>query len=400
MPRLGETMEEGVVVQWLVAEGAAYGRGDAILEIETDKTVAEVPALSEGRLLRILAQPGERLAVGAPIAEVEGEVESADPAPTNRAAVKDAPVVAAPTVTRSDDRLRATPLARRVARERGIRLDGLIGTGRRGRIERADVERAGAQNVSSGWIDTPKGRIALEVEGQQGQTILLIHGFAGDRTAWAATASTLRRSGNRVATFDLPGHGETEVEAPDMAVLSDAALIVADSLPGPLVIVGHSLGAAVAVALAEQLGSRISRLLLLTPAGCGSQIGAEFVHGMAQASTVGKIAHLLRFLGPKGGALSDAALTQMAKQMGRGRLLALAKAVASPEGRQKIDLLRQLAKLPETVPVRAAFGTEDRVVSANDAMNMPSRVAVHFLPTGHMPQWDAPRDVVDLILKG
>jgi pyruvate/2-oxoglutarate dehydrogenase complex dihydrolipoamide acyltransferase (E2) component len=51
MPRLGETMDEGTVIRWLVAPGAAYVRGDALLEIETDKTVAEVPALSDGRMV-------------------------------------------------------------------------------------------------------------------------------------------------------------------------------------------------------------------------------------------------------------------------------------------------------------------------------------------------------------
>ena len=81
MPKLGETMDEGTITGWLVAEGAAYSRGDAILEVETDKTVAEVPALHEGRLLRILAGPGESLPVGAPIAEVEGRVEPAGTAP-------------------------------------------------------------------------------------------------------------------------------------------------------------------------------------------------------------------------------------------------------------------------------------------------------------------------------
>lgn len=402
MPRLGETMEEGIIGQWLVAEGAAYARGDAILEIETDKTAAEVPALSAGRLLRILAQPGARIAVGQPIAEVDGEVEAvavvATPAPAPEP--KAAQVVAKPAPSLGDGRLRATPLARRVVRQKGIALHSLTGTGRRGRIERADVDRAGASIVGAGWLDTPAGRIAYEVEGTAGWTYLLIHGFAGDRTAWAATASALRRAGHRTAVFDMPGHGETAAEAADLAALTDAAAALAAHLPGPLVLVGHSLGAAVAVALAARLGAKIAGLVLLTPAGAGPQIGAEFVHGMAGATTLGEVGHLLRLLGPKGGALSDAVLAQMAGQMARGRLKALAGALASNEGRQRIDLIRALQALPEALPIRAVFGTEDRIVAPTDALNLPARVAVHFLPTGHMPQWDAPRDVVDLILKG
>lgn len=387
MPRLGETMEEGVIVQWLVAEGASYGRGDAILEIETDKTVAEVPALYEGRLIRILAQPGERITVGHPIAEVDGQVEVVVVAvPVAAPAAIAAPTV--PVAHRGDGRLRATPLARRIARQKGVALETLQGSGRRGRIERADVERAGSAAPG------------VEVEGTGGRLHLLIHGFAGDRTAWAVTAAALRRAGHRTAVFDLPGHGNNDAPAPDLTALTEAALAVANTLPGPLVLVGHSMGAAVAVALAARLGAKVSGLVLLTPAGCGPQIGSEFVHGMAGATTAGEVGHLLRLLGPKGGALSDTVLAQMAAQMARGRLKPLASALASAEGRQRVNLIRSLEALPEALPIRALFGTADRVVSPTDALTLPPRVAVHFLPTGHMPQWDAPREVVELILKG
>ena len=71
MPRLGETMEEGKVVGWLVAPGDSFRRGDPILEIETDKTIAEFPALGDGRLDEILASAGDTLEVGAPIARID-----------------------------------------------------------------------------------------------------------------------------------------------------------------------------------------------------------------------------------------------------------------------------------------------------------------------------------------
>ena len=411
MPRLGETMDEAVIVQWLVAEGARYGRGDAILEIETDKTVAEVPALHEGRLLRILAQSGQRIAVGEPIAEVEGPVEAGPteaapgrdmtaPVPTPAAVPTPTPAlpVVAPPVPAAAGGVRATPLARRLARQRGIALESVQGTGRRGRIERADVERADAKR--GGPVPSDVLPAGVEVEGVGGRMHLLIHGFAGDRTAWAATASALRRAGHRTAVFDLPGHGGNDAPAPDLAALTEAALAVALGLPGPLVLVGHSMGAAVAVALAARLGDKIRGLVLLTPVGCGPEIDADFVHGMAGATTTGEVGHLLRLLGPKGGAISDAALAQMAAELARGRLKPLAESLASSGGRQRIDLIRPLEALPATLPVTALFGTLDRVVRASDALNLPPDVAAHFLPTGHMPQWDAPQKVVELILKG
>jgi pyruvate dehydrogenase E2 component (dihydrolipoamide acetyltransferase) len=401
MPRLGETMEEGTIIGWLVDPGRAFRRGEPILEIETDKTVVEYPALDDGVLDEVIAGPGERIAVGAPIARVSTG-EAAERSGEGRA--EPDPPVAAPAgalqpAAGGGGRCRATPPARRLARQKGLPLEELRGSGRRGRIERIDVERA-AGPVGACVTLAPAADIAVEVAGSGSPTCLLIHGFAGDRSVWAATASALQRAGYRTAALDLPGHGETAAEAPDLPGLVDAAAAVAQGLSGRLLLVGHSLGAAVATALAARLGDRVGGLVLLAPAGCGPRIGAEFVHGMARATTPGEVGHLLRLLGPKGGSLSDTALAQIAAQMARGRLAALAGALASPEGRQRIDLIRPLMALPEGLPVRAIFGTEDRIVPAADALNLPSRVAVHFLRCGHMPQWDAPQEVAALIQKG
>lgn len=415
MPRLGETMEEGVIVGWLVEPGQQFRRGDAILELETDKTVVEYPALGDGRLDETLVSVGDRVPVGAPIARAAvlsaedwaaALPDSAEPATPKEQvpAEADAPSdsAATPAPERStDDRLRATPTARRLARQQGVALETLHGSGRRGRIERADVESAagaaGPAPADLRWLDTPAGRLAYAQAGSTGPVHLLVHGFAGDRTAWANLASGLARSGKRVVMPDLPGHGATAIEATDVDGLAAAVTALAESLPGPLVLVGHSLGAAAAVHAARRLGDRVARLVLLTPAGCGPKIGADFVHGMAAAETTGEVSHLLRLLGPRGGQLSDAALAAMAREMGRGRLRTLATAVATADGRQRIDLLRPLAELAERIPVRAVFGLDDHIVSPTDALNLPPRVAAHFLPSGHMPQWDAPREVAALI---
>src|SRR5690606_27658591 len=161
-------------------------------------------------------------------------------------------------------------------------------------------------------------------------------------------------------------------------------------------LVGHSLGAAVAIEVARALGGRAASLTLIAPTGAGREISRDFIHGMAEATTAAEIAHLLDFLGPKAGGLSDAALARMAALAARGRLKALAEAVAGPAG-QRIDILRPLAALPEALPVRTLIGTEDRVIPPHHAFNMPARVAVHFVRAGHMPQWDAPGETLDLL---
>lgn len=388
MPRLGETMTEGVIIRWLVAEGAAYARGQAILEIETDKTAAEVPALSDGKLIKILAAEGTRQPVGAPIAEVIGEVEAPVRAPAVSVAAPPAPSPKVPASVSSGGRRRATPLARRIAREAGIALDGIQGSGRRGRIERRDVEQSRPGLVA--------GRIAFDKLGDKGETFLLIHGFAGDRSSWVATASGIARAGHTAIVPDLPSHGASEAEAQGLDELVEALSTFAAGLPGRLHLVGHSLGGAVATGLATRLGPKAASLTLIAPAGIGREIDGSFILGMAEATTAGEVAHLLRLLGPKADGLSDQALAETAAQLARGRLKALAQALVGPQG-QKIDIVRQLVKLAEAMPVRALIGTEDRVIPAAQAFNLPPAVAVHFLSAGHMPHWDLPRESISLI---
>ena len=329
MPRLGETMDEAVIVQWLVAEGARYGRGDAILEIETDKTVAEVPALHEGRLLRILAQSGQRIAVGQPTAEVEGPVEEG---PTEAAPGRD---MAAPALNPPLSQPRLLPC--RLSRPgpsscgRGPR-DASCPAGWRGsRASRWKACRAPAGAAGS----SARTLSALMLSGRPGafgcpcplaskskaSAVGCTCGdsrFAGDRTVWAATASALQRAGHRTAVFDLPGHGGKTMPRHPTLLLTEAALAVAFTCrPAGA---GRSLhgrggrGGAGSAAGRQDPGG----LVLLTPVGCGPEIGADFTHGMAGATTTGEVGHLLRLLGPKGGAISDAALAQMAAELARG----------------------------------------------------------------------------------
>lgn len=391
MPRLGETMEEGTIVGWLVAPGQAFQRGAAIIEVETDKTVVEYPALGDGVLEETLANAGDRVTVGDPIARV-----TVANAHDWESGASDLPVAADPVVTAPQTRLpasssglkRATPVARRLARKAGVTLDDIRGTGRRGRIERHDIETAAAGK--------PQGRIAFDKVGQGGVTFLLIHGFAGDRSTWAVMASSLARAGHTAIVPDLPGHGASEAEAQSLDDLIDAMTDFAAGLPGALHLVGHSLGAAVATGLAERLGAKATSLTLIAPAGTGQEIESKFILGMADATTAGEVAHLLRLLGPKADGLSDAALTAMAAQMASGRLRTLAKALVGPQG-QRIDILRQLARLAETLPVRALIGKDDRIIPASHAFNLPPAVAVHFLTAGHMPHWDSSRETLTLL---
>jgi pyruvate dehydrogenase E2 component (dihydrolipoamide acetyltransferase) len=173
LPRLGQGMESGTVVRWLKQEGERVEKGEPLYELDTEKVTQEVEADASGVLLKIAVQEGE-VPVGQTIAVIgeEGEEVSAEeePEPEAEAEVEEAPeeegsrapardeererarAVAepeaepgpepAPEPATADGRVKASPLARRIARERGIELAQVRGTGPEGRIVAEDVERA------------------------------------------------------------------------------------------------------------------------------------------------------------------------------------------------------------------------------------------------------------------
>jgi pyruvate dehydrogenase E2 component (dihydrolipoamide acetyltransferase) len=157
MPRLSDSMEEGTVLRWLKSPGDQVSLGEELVEIETDKANMVYEAPAGGTLIETLAAEGDTLPIGEVIARVgeAGEKPSGDGAATKRpseapaeapraeAAVEAAPAeAAAPAPPSGDGRVKASPLARRMANEKGLDLAALSGSGPGGRIVKADVERA------------------------------------------------------------------------------------------------------------------------------------------------------------------------------------------------------------------------------------------------------------------
>jgi len=153
MPALSPTMEEGTLAKWLVKEGDVVKSGQILAEIETDKATMEFEAVDEGIVGRILVPEGTAgVKVNAPIAILVEEGESADAAPVaapvaSPAAAAPAAVsaavaapAAAPAPAKAGTRVFASPLARRIATEKGIDLATVAGSGPHGRIVKADVE--------------------------------------------------------------------------------------------------------------------------------------------------------------------------------------------------------------------------------------------------------------------
>ncbi len=182
MPRLSDTMEQGTVVKWHVKEGDTVSQGDMIADIETDKATMELEAFDSGTVARLAAAEGERVPVGETIMVIAEEGESVEAAaasvsaaPARRAAggsdsasqsasttvappadmpiapvLPDAPALSDAPRSNNGARVIASPLARKIAAERGIDLTTIHGTGPGGRITRKDVE-----SVAPPAIGTP-----------------------------------------------------------------------------------------------------------------------------------------------------------------------------------------------------------------------------------------------------
>ncbi|MCW2991350.1 MAG: catalytic domain of component of various dehydrogenase complexe, partial [Solirubrobacterales bacterium] len=152
MPRLSDSMEEGTILKWLVEPGSVVKRGQEIVEIETDKATMPYEADTDGAL-EIIAAEGDTLPIGTVLARIGGANGAVGgvSSPTGTEDGPTAVVVAAapepkpaptqaPAPEPTGERVKASPLARRIARERGVDIAALHGTGPGGRVVRADVE--------------------------------------------------------------------------------------------------------------------------------------------------------------------------------------------------------------------------------------------------------------------
>jgi pyruvate dehydrogenase E2 component (dihydrolipoamide acetyltransferase) len=195
LPRLGQGMESGTIVRWLKSEGDRVEKGEPLYELDTEKVTQEVEADASGVLLKILAGEGEEIDVGKAVAVIgeEGEevaeaepepeaeaeepskvtekegAEEGEPAPereeerergreTTEAAEEEKPPPNG-AVAADGGRVKASPLARRIARERGIELSAISGTGPEGRIVAEDVERAEKAPAPAAAPGAPPGEV-------------------------------------------------------------------------------------------------------------------------------------------------------------------------------------------------------------------------------------------------
>ena len=358
MPKWGLSMQLGKITAWVVAEGDEVSVGDDLADIETEKINGTLEAADAGTVRRIVARVGEDVPVSGTIA-----------------------LIAPAGVTEED--LDAAVAAARAVIDAGVPDDA----GGVPEVETADV---GGRKISYAGA------------GQDGEVILLVHGYGGDRNSWLFLQEPLAAK-YRVYALDLPGHGTSAKDVGDgtLGVLADAVTGVLDAVlisggADRAHLVGHSLGGAVALAVAAGDPGRIASLTLIAPAGFGPEINAGYLRGFADAQT-------RRELKPVVGQLfaDESLVTRQVVDdlLGYKRLDGVDEALHTLLGllldgdHQRTDSIAARAAIGGTTPVSVVWGVADRVIPAAQAESVTGAVRYLVDGAGHMPHMERPAQV-------
>ena len=401
-PKVSLEMSSGTIARWLVKEGDTVARGQVLFEIDNDKAAVEVEAPASGTMTGMVSAETE-IEVGAAVAQIltAGEnIVSAPslPSPRNFAAPAATPSqgVAAPPAAAGDRRSaqgpRATPLARRIARDHGISFDGMVGTGPRNRIQKKDV----LERLSAGAAQTPAAAQELNavwLRRGTGMPVVMLHGFSGDLNNWRGMLAGAPVDWP-VLAMDLPGHGQSPRDVPGdidaMAELVEATL--KKHAVGALLLVGHSVGGALAARVAVRGHADVRGLCLFAPAGLGPQINADFLDGILRARRTESLRPWLELLVHDPALIPEAMVKAVALQREDEALNDAMEGFRErflPDGTQAISSRADLAQLQ--MPVRVVFGRQDSILPFTATRTLPGHVALHALDgCGHMPHLEHP----------
>lgn len=411
----GEYMETLVIVEWRVGIGDAVAEGDVLLTIETAKAAVDIEAPSAGVISAIFAEANSEVPAAAVLCLIGKDRADVDydggEAPVTGSSSPSTPATAvmvaeraaeAPRAAVSSARIVASPAARRAASVAGIDLRVVRASSPSGRIKLRDIAGAsqsapafaGSASVSAGLPVDENGPLKVHRSGATGGApVFLIHGFASDSLSWYPLDRQLAKS-HPVYRVDLPNHGASPKR--QVAGFADLVREVRDAfdaldLDGAHVI-GHSLGGALALALADTRPRKVASLTLLAPGGLGPKVNGDFISGIARASRPESLAAWLKVM------VRDQTLVDLpfVKAAFAARASADLRAAQShmgetlfADGTQSFDLVAALHRLD--CPTRIIWGRKDRVLDWRDALQAPGHVGLHLLPdVGHVPHLEAP----------
>lgn len=453
LPKVDMDMATGQISRWFVEEGATVKQGDVLFEMETDKAAMEVDAPASGIIRDITGKENVAIPVGqavawiyaegeAPVSPPMGESQASSTAtggspPALRRAEDGAEAVTGATPPRftgegdhakrggEGGSVRATPLARRLAREAGLDLATLTGSGPKGRVLRGDVEAAVASAGEAARHGAAPALAASSLVAQvrpqtaprqadgaplnhvwlrqgEGRAIVLVHGFGADLNNWRPLLAGGPVDAP-VLALDLPGHGGSPRRAPhDLdEIAEDVEATLAALGVGPMLLAGHSFGGAVAATVAARGNADIRALALIAPAGLGPEINGAFLEGFLRAKSEASLLPWLRLLVADESVLSRLFVNATLAQAQDAELRAAQAAIADrffADGTQVFTIRSLLGGL--RIPVRVIVGANDRIIPAGQTAGLPGEVALHvFSGTGHMPQVERREQVLKILLE-
>ncbi len=357
MPKWGLTMEKGTLTVWHKNVGDEIAAGEEICDVETEKIANGVEAPVGGVLRRQVASAGDELPIGALLGII---------ADTS---------VADPEIDAAIEKFQAEY----VAPEPG----------------------EGAEAEQPEHIEVAGRRLRHLLHRGDGDAIVLVHGFGGNLENWLLNHAALCEGGRTVAALDLPGHGESTkaLQSGSLDALSSAVLAYMDAVDIEQAhLVGHSMGAAICMAVARKAPDRVKSLSLLAPAGLGQPVDSAFIQGFVEASSRKQLKPVLQKLFADQELVTrqlvDDTLKYKRLEGVTGALQALAAGAISESAG-----LQALAELAAKRPVSVIWGEHDAVIAAPDEHAFSDAgIELHQLPdVGHMAMVEAADEVNRLI---
>lgn len=413
LPRVDMDMTEGKIAHWYVKSGESISKGQVLFEIETDKATMEVDSPTDGVIHVIQDEIGISMPVGqivgwilaageslpdsgSAVAVHEPSAEAAAAVPQETATEEEVQPAETQNASQLESGLRATPLARSIARENGVDLRKMKGTGPNGRILARDVMPSKAPARNEGTTDLHLNWWKRGV----GTPLLLVHGFGADQASWRPLIQLLPDN-QPVIAIDLPNHGKSKLLA--AKTLFDMARLVMQRLDEEGVktfhLAGHSLGGGVSLAIAELEPARIKSLTLLAPAGLGKEINDKFIRDLIHSDSEARLKAVMEDLFYNQAILTGSFVATAYQQLqvpGRKEALTELADETMPKGTQTQSMRQVLDDM--SIPIKLIWGADDRIIPAHHGKDVPGQVALHIIPSvGHLPQIEASGLVAELI---
>ena len=357
MPKWGLSMKEGLVGDWLVAEGDTVDSGTEVVLVETEKIAGAVEAADTSTLRRTVAASGDTLPVGALLGVVAGEeIPDAD-------------------------------------------VDAFIQQFQESFVpeEEGDEDR-GAQTETIRIGDLS---ITFLRQGSADRTAVLLHGFGGDLNNWLFNHPALIAN-RTVIAVDLPGHGSSSKDVGDgsFAFMADVMQDMMRELDvAEADWVGHSMGGAIALQLAQSRPQLVRSLTLIASAGLGPEINAEYLQGFTRSQSRRELKPHVQQLFSDPSLVTRQLVEDLLKYKRIDGVQACLQTLAErlADGTSQADNAHRIVD-SQTIPTLVIWGAEDHIIPPSHARELSSQDQVHILEnTGHMVQMERASEVNRLI---